>query len=74
MNKRCKHDMLPEACNLCFQERLEESKSYLGYCYKEGAIDESELEGKSDKELIEMSDYLMGKADVMADNMVKGEI
>jgi len=46
---------------------IEEAKSYLGYCFKEGAIDISDIEGKSDKELIEMAEEMMAKADYLAD-------
>lgn len=54
-------------------ERLQEAKQYLGYCIKEGALDVSDVEGKTDDELIEMSDELMAKADAWADAIRKGE-
>lgn len=64
-----KKDYLPEE----FDKLLQESKNYLGYCIKEGAVDESQLEGKTDEELIKMAQDLMGKADAYADSVVKGE-
>jgi hypothetical protein len=43
--------------------RLQHALDYLDYCIGEGALDESEIEGKTDEELITMANEIADKAD-----------
>ena len=45
--------------------RLEEAMIYLNYCVKNGV--DVDIDGLSDKELIEMFDHLQGQADASYD-------
>lgn len=43
---------------------IQEAIDYLNYCAKENG-DEPDLEGKSDKEIIELANMMMERADAM---------
>lgn len=49
------------------EDALDTAKHYLSECVEEGALDESDLEGKTDKELIEMADRLIALGDAAAE-------
>lgn len=46
---------------------VQEARQYLGDCYNHGAIDLSDIEGKTESEIIEMAEYLNHKSEAYAE-------
>jgi hypothetical protein len=55
-------------------KELKHATSYLNYAIKNGYLDEEEIAGKSNKELIEMADKMEAEGDAAIDNQIEDQL